>query len=114
MNLVYVVHLDGPVFFGGLTRFQQIIAQVPAEAELVVIRMKRVPFLDHSGAYALETAIQTLVERNIKVVMTMVQTQPLYMLKRIGIVPGLISEDFVFATFSDCALWMKDFFTKQP
>lgn len=104
---IFVVHLDGPVFFGGLNRFQSIINEVPPSVDTVIFRMKRVPFMDQSGAYALETIINLLLERGIRVFMTMVQAQPKYMLERIGIVPGLISPEYVFTDFLKCIAWLE-------
>jgi len=104
---IFVVHLDGPVFFGSLNRFQSIINEVPPSVDTVIFRMKRVPFMDQSGAYALETIINLLLERKIRVFMTMVQAQPLYMLERIGIVPGLISREYLFADFLKCIAWLE-------
>ena len=92
---------------GGYNRFQSIINEVPPSVDTVIFRMKRVPFMDQTGAYALETIINLLLERKIRGFMTMVQAQPLYMLERIGIVPGLISREYLFADFLRCIEWLE-------
>lgn len=103
---VYIVRLDGPLFFGSVNGFRSMIASIPDNVKIVVIRMRKVPFLDQSGLYAIESALNDLCKKKIKIAITMVQHQPIYMLKRIKVIPNLISEKFVFDTFEDCAKWI--------
>jgi SulP family sulfate permease len=104
---IYIVHLDGPVFFGGLNRFQSVVNDIPKEVEAVIFRMKRVPFLDQSGAYAMETALNLFIERNVEIYLTAVQVQPRYMLERIGIIPGLVSRENLFPNLTDCIMMLE-------
>lgn len=39
--------------------------------------------------------------------MTGVQPQPFDMMKKINIIPGLISEEHLFKKFADCEKWLK-------
>jgi len=111
---IYIQRLDGPVFFGSVTKFQELMAAIPKHAKVVIIRMRKVPFMDLSGLYAMETAVKDLTERGVVVLITIVQPQPLYMLQKINVVPGLIPENHCFKTFEDCALWLKnDYFVKK-
>ncbi len=103
---VYIKHLDGPLFFGFVSRFSEMVQSIP-NLEVVVIRMDRVPYVDQSGLYAMEEGIQDLHERGIKVVFTGVHGQPQDMFRRINLLPGLISEQFSFQTFEECAVWIE-------
>lgn len=104
---ISIIRISGPLFFGSVTKFNEMVKNVDSSAKSVIIRMKKVDYMDQSGLYALETAIIDLQARGIEVNLTMVGQQPLTMLKSIKCVPGLISEDHVFATFEDCALYVK-------
>ena len=70
--------------------------------------MDKVPNIDQSGIYAMEEAITSLQDRDVVVVLTGVQPQPLDMLKKIDIVPALIPEMHVFDNFEDCKTWLID------
>ena len=107
-NKVYIKHLDGPLFFGFASRFQEMVQALP-EIEVVIIRMDKVPYVDISGLYAMEDAIIELQEQNIKVVFTDIHGQPQEIFKRFDIIPDLVDEDHCFSTFSDAAVWLEEY-----
>lgn len=102
---VYIKHLDGPLFFGFASRFQELIKALP-KIKVVVMRMDRVPYVDQSGLYAMEEAVQSLLDQGIVVAFTGLHGQPMDMFERIKLVPGLISKNFIFETFGECANWL--------
>ncbi|MGN0213514.1 MAG: SulP family inorganic anion transporter [Muribaculaceae bacterium] len=104
---IYVQRLNGPVFFGSITRFKEVMQDIPVDAKIVIIRMKNVPFMDQSGLYAMEAAIKELRDRGTMVLMTIVQPQPRYMLNSTGVIPELLPEDCVFKTFEDCTDYLR-------
>ncbi|NQY66456.1 MAG: SulP family inorganic anion transporter [Flavobacteriales bacterium] len=103
---IYIKHLDGPLFFGFASDFNQMIKKLP-QVELVIIRMREVPFMDQSGLYAMEESILELERRGIIVVISGIKDQPLDMLRGINVVPGLIPETVLFSNFSGCLKWLK-------
>ena len=102
---VYIKHLDGPLFFGFASRFQEMINALPKIA-VVVIRMDRVPYVDQSGLYAMEEAILELQSQGIAVVFTDLHGQPLDMFRGINLVPGLVGEEYLFKDFKSCRAWL--------
>ena len=102
---VYVKHLDGPLFFGFASRCQEMVQALP-NVSVVIIRMSRVPYVDQSGLYAMEEAVQELQSQNIAVVFTGLQGQPLDMFKRINLIPGLVNEEYAFSSFTACRNWL--------
>ena len=105
---VYIQRLNGPVFFGSITGFNQVMHDVPEDAKTVIIRMKRVTFMDQSGAYAMETAIKDLQAKGVEVLMTIIQPQADAIMHKTHIIPTLIPEDKTFKTFHDCIMYIKD------
>lgn len=105
---VYIKHLDGPLFFGFASRFQDMIKALP-DIEAVVIRMDKVPYVDQSGLYAMEEAILGLRQLDIAVVFTNLHGQPLDMFKRINLVPGLVPEEHSFPDFHSCTKWLESY-----
>jgi len=105
---VYIKHLDGPLFFGFASRFQQLIRALP-DIRVVVMRMEKVPYVDQSGLYALEETIQGLRNQGIVVAFTGLQGQPKDLFERINILPGLIDEEYSFENFGECVNWLKPY-----
>ena len=105
---IYIQRLNGPIFFGTITKFQQVMNDVPEDAKIVIIRMRLVSFMDQSGLYAMETAIKELQDRGVLVLMTIIQPQPMYMLKTMKVIPELVPELHTFETFEDCTEFLKN------
>jgi len=103
----YIKHFDGPIFFGFAAKFQQMTAVLP-EVDVVILRMKNVPYIDQSGMYAIEDAIMVMQEKNIKVMLTGTQEQPKDMLKQINLIPNLVAEDQLFDDFDTCIKALED------
>jgi sulfate permease, SulP family len=102
---IYVKHLSGPLFFGFAPAFQAMAESLP-DIRVVIFRMKHVPHIDQTGLYAMEEVILSLEKRNIAVVITGLQSQPLRMLQRINVVPGLVPESYLFDRFNECVRWL--------
>lgn len=106
-NRIYIERLDGPIFFGSITGFQRVMHDIPTNVKIVIIRMRRVPFMDQSGVYAMETAIKDLQAQGVKVLMTIIQPQPRYLLENHHIIPILIPKENTFETFEECTEYLK-------
>ncbi len=105
---VFIKHLDGPLFFGTTSNFQSLSKQIQENAEVVVIRMGKVPYMDQSGLYAMEDVLIELINKNIKVLLVGLNKQPMYMLERIDIIPNLIPKEYVTEGFENCVLKLKN------
>ena len=111
---IFIQRLNGPIFFGTITGFQQVMNEVPADAKIVIIRMRRVSFMDQSDLYAMETAIKDLQARGVEVLMTMIQPQPLYMLRTLDVIPALVPERHTFRSFKACTRYLKKTLPGEP
>ena len=100
-NTIYIKHLERPIFLGFASTLQSMARTMP-EVKIVIIRMKRVPYIDQTGLYSIEDAVLSMRDKGITVLMTGVQGQPLYMLKKVGMFPDLVPRRHVFSDFSDC------------
>ena len=105
---IYIQRLNGPIFFGTINKFKEVMEDVPDHAKVVIIRMKLVSFMDQSGLYAMETAIKDLQARGILVLMTIIQPQPMYMLKTLHVIPAVIPEEHTFKTFESCVSFLNE------
>ncbi|MEE9338099.1 MAG: SulP family inorganic anion transporter [Methylococcaceae bacterium] len=98
---IYIKHFDGPIFFGFASKFQEMARSLP-EVTVVIMRMNLVPYIDQSGIYAIEDAVMALKEKGVIVLIVGIQEQPKDMLQNIGLISGLIPDEHVFLTFSEC------------
>jgi len=103
---VYVKRLAGPVFFGVAAKILERVNKIPENAKIVIFRMKQVPYIDQSGLYALEDVIKEMQKSGITVLMTMVQSQPLYLFEKNRFIPNILSKKHVFNSIEDCANWI--------
>ncbi|MBQ1797650.1 MAG: SulP family inorganic anion transporter [Prevotella sp.] len=110
---VYIQRLGGPVFFGSITGFNKVMHDVPKDVNTVIIRMRRVTFMDQSGAYAMETAIKDLQAKGIEVLMTIIQPQANAIMHKTHIIPALIPKEHTFKTFEECIAYLKERDTKK-
>ncbi len=102
---VYIKHLYGPLFFGFASRFQEMINAIP-NIKVVVIRMDKVPYVDQSGLYAMETAVMDLQELDIKVVFVNLHGQPYDIFESFNLVPGLVEKEFCFESWEESHTWL--------
>jgi SulP family sulfate permease len=105
---IFIQRLNGPIFFGTINKFKEVMEDVPSDAKVVIIRMKLVSFMDQSGLYAMETAIKDLQARGIMVLMTIIQPQPMYMLTKMNLIPDLVPENHTFKTFEECTEYLRN------
>jgi SulP family sulfate permease len=105
---IYVQRLNGPIFFGTINKFKEVMQTVPADAKIVIIRMRLVSFMDQSGLYAMEEAIKDIQARGAQVLMTIIQPQPMYMLTKMNLIPDLVPENHTFKTFEDCTEYLRN------
>ena len=95
---VFSKHFDGPIFFGFANKFLTMTQSLP-EVDVVIMRMKRVPYIDQSGIYAIEDAVMALQEKNVLILLTGLQDQPRDMLLKVSLIPNLIPEDNLYNDF---------------
>ncbi len=105
---VYIKHLKGPLFFGSTSDFQQLASQIPDSAQVLVIRMGLMQYMDQSGLYAMEDVLVDLSNRGVKVLFVDILKQPQYMMERIDIIPDLVPKEQIFPTFKECLIWIKE------
>jgi len=82
---VLVYAIEGPFFFGAVENFEQALVQTHLDPQRLIIRLKRVPFMDITGLQALEEAIQNLQQRGVDVVLCEANPRVRAKLERAGI-----------------------------
>ncbi|MBK7966198.1 MAG: SulP family inorganic anion transporter [Bacteroidetes bacterium] len=104
---VFIKHINGPLFFGSTSDFQQLINQIPATAFLIIIRMKRMEYMDQSGLFVMEETLLKLINQKKKILLVNIHKQPLYLLEKMDIIPDIIPRDQIFENYDECLIWVK-------
>ena len=113
LDHVFIKTFSGPVFFGFSQYLIDDLKQLPA-VNTLVFEMNRVPYIDQSAAHALELVFDYLCKRGIRVLLPNLNSQPIQMLRAVGLVPGLIPEHHIFEDIFDCVQWLEEDFVNQP
>lgn len=90
--LIYTI--EGPLFFGAAETFERVLAQTHTDPRLLIIRLKRVPFMDITGLQVLEEVILQLHKRNIVVKLCEANTKVLGKLDRVGILREIGTDNY--------------------
>ena len=105
---IFIKHINGPLFFGFTSEFVSIANTIPKTASVIIIDMEKVPYIDQSGLFALEDVILDLDKKDIKIIMAGIQSQPMQLMKTIGILGELIPEERIFKSLSDSKSFLID------
>lgn len=89
---IVAYRIDGPIFFGAANRFFDQLLKADDKIKIVIVRMRRVPVMDATGATALITLIERLEKRNILVFISGLQEQPRSLLERMGVLDEISHE----------------------
>ena len=104
---VFIKRLDGPLFFGNTSDFQELAKGIPATATHLIIRMGKVPYMDQSGLYAMEETLLRLRQGKIKIILVSLQKQPKVMMQSIDIIPDLVPEKRLVGTFKEAMEYIR-------
>jgi SulP family sulfate permease len=64
---VMVYSIEGPFFFGAVENFERALAQTHTDPRLLVLRLRRVPFMDITALETLEEVIRNFARRKVRV-----------------------------------------------
>jgi SulP family sulfate permease len=82
--LVYTV--EGPFFFGAVEKFEHALTAAHIGPEVLVIRLRWVPFVDITAMQTLEEVVQHLRARKVRVILTGANERVAGKLERAGII----------------------------
>ena len=82
---VEVFRIAGPFFFGVAGELLDTLRNVGKPPRVIILRLRRVPYLDASGAAAIEQLVRQASRDGTRVILSAVQRQPLFVLTRAGL-----------------------------
>src|SRR5262249_29288068 len=82
---VMVYEIAGPMFFGAVENFERTLLEIHADVKILIIRLRRVPFMDITGIQTLEEVVGKLRKRGVKVVLCEANQRVTAKLRRAGV-----------------------------
>lgn len=86
--------VEGPFFFGAVENFERALAATRTDPEVLLIRLRWVPFMDITGLQTLEEVIRDLHRRKVRVMLTGANERVAGKLRRAGIVDLIGADNF--------------------
>ena len=95
---VAAFRVAGPLFFAVANRLDEALDLMPVPPKVFILRLRRVPMIDASGAHALRQCLARCARQGTQVVLSGVQAQPREVLRAQGLdaAPNLLgwADDF--------------------
>ncbi len=88
-----VFEINGPMFFAASDKFSYILDKA-GSMDVLCIRMRNVPAIDATGVSVLNRIVDQCRKKNIEVVFSHVNEQPMKAMRKAGIVKKVGSENF--------------------
>ena len=83
-----------PMFFGAVENFERALVQTHMDPKTLIIRLRRVPFMDITGIQILEEVIHKLRQRGIRVILSEANQRVLTKLENAGVINESSTEDY--------------------
>ncbi len=77
---MYEIH--GPLFFGATQTFQDTMGRISDRPEILILRMRHVPFIDATGIHRLMEIIKKFADRNVHIILSGVNKKVLHDLEK--------------------------------
>lgn len=90
-----VFNMEGPFFFGAAQHLESALEHVHGHADILVLRLGQVPFIDATGTQALWDLLHTCNQHKTRLVLSEVRSNVLRKLTLAGIVSQLGSENVI-------------------
>ena len=91
---VAVFEITGPIFFGAATKITDAILSHGKHKNVLVLRMRSVPTIDATGLHAFEDVMEALEKKNVQLIISHANEQPLGALKKSGLYKKIGAENF--------------------
>lgn len=97
---VEVFEINGPFFFGAVSKFRDSMRFIENPPKVLIIRMRNVPAIDGTGIHALEEVYNVSKKNGTELILSGVHAQPLIALEQSGFL-RIIGENNVLGNIDD-------------
>lgn len=86
---VVILSIEGPLFFAAAEKLEQTLALMHRRAEIIILRLGSVPFIDATAIFAIEEIIEDFRSRGTIVMLVELRPNVRYKLERAGVLASL-------------------------
>ncbi|SHE98094.1 sulfate permease, SulP family [Mariniphaga anaerophila] len=97
-----IYEISGPLFFASAKQYCEVLKSIGLKSEIIIIRMRHVPFIDSTGLQNLKETLRILTNSDIKVILSGVNKNVNSYLQKAGIY-AVIDSNSIFETFEQAA-----------
>jgi sulfate permease, SulP family len=72
---ISVYEINGPFFFGAANRYKEVLKEAGIKSEMLILRMRNVPFIDATGMHNFKEVLRTLKDYKVEVVLSGVRPE---------------------------------------
>ena len=102
-----VFSIEGPLFFAAAEKLEQTLSLMHRNAEILILRMGNVPFIDATAIFAIEEIIEDFRRRGTTVLLVELRQNVRYKLERAGVVDALGAKN-ILDTLDEALLRTRD------
>jgi SulP family sulfate permease len=100
---VMVYAIEGPFFFAAVETFERALLHTHTDPRILIVRLRRVPFMDITGLQTLEEVFVDLARRGVQVALCEANPRVRNKLERAGVLTQI--EQRYFDTFGQALTW---------
>lgn len=97
---VLIYEIEGPLFFGTVQKFENAVARAEVDFKVLIVRTRRMIYLDAGGLHALNQVQELCKRRNVQLLISGIHTQPYTLLVKSGFEKKL-GENAIFQKIDD-------------
>lgn len=105
---VEVRNLNGPMFFGFASRFQDQMDEIEDTNKAILLNFGGVTYMDQSGMYTLKEAVKRLVDNGKTVAFSELRERETQLLTGINVIPEMVDDQHVFSSVEEAVMWLNE------
>jgi SulP family sulfate permease len=103
---ISVYEISGPLFFASARTYSEVIEAIGIKSKVLIIRMRHVSFIDHTGIRNLKGTVKQLMHHGVLIILSGVSQEVMNDLKKYGVI-DLIGEEQIFGPFDQALLYAR-------
>lgn len=96
---ISIYEISGPLFFASARTYSQVIENIGLKSKFMIIRMRHVSFVDHTGSHNLQDTIKILKRHGVQIILSGVNKEVMKEFDR-NHITQLVGTSNIFASFS--------------
>lgn len=105
---IFLYEINGPLFFGAANRFIDVMNELNSQSKVIIFKLTNVPSIDATALDALKRIYARCSEKDIRLIFTELNEQPLKLLTNSGFI-SLVGEENIIGTVKEAVSASNDY-----